>query len=337
MTRSRLLIAALASVSAVALAGGAGATARGSAEPLSAAPAAKVAAVAAAEPCKDGQPPVASLAPGDITTDPNSMTDSPTWDNIRTSRKLTVGTSGDVLLWGARNPTNGRLEGYDIDLLNEIAKRLGVEVVDYKVINYGQRLTKLADKSVDLVAHTMTINCARWQGSDGQPNAINFSTEYYPAGQKVLVRSDSGAKSIKEVKGKICVPAASTNVAHAQDAGVAAANLVQPPVIGDCLVKFQEGEVVAVTGDDTVLAGFSAQDPYAKVIGDAFSSEPYGLGISAEDPQFTRFVNAVLEDLRSDGTLRRLYNKWMADAVTGGVPAIPPAVYGREIPALGRT
>jgi polar amino acid transport system substrate-binding protein len=330
--RSLLLTAALAS--ALALTGCAGPAATGSkAESLSAVPIAAKAAVKPAADCKDGRPPVASLAPGDITTDPSSMTNSPTLDRIKKSGHLTVGTSGDVLLWGARNPTTGQLEGYDIDLLKQIAKRLNVPI-SYKVITYAQRLTALESESVDLVAHTMTINCARWAGTKPQPNAINFSSEYYTAGQKVLVRSDSAVDRIQELKGKkVCVPQASTNATQIEGMGL---DVVELPVIGDCLVKFQEGEVVAITGDDTVLAGFAAQDAYAKVVGAAFSSEPYGLGINKDDPQFTRFVNAVLEELRQEGTLQSLYTTWMADAVGGARPAIPQPQYGRSVSALGR-
>ena len=50
--------------------------------------------------------------------------------------------------------------------------------------------------------------------------------------------------------------------------------------ISDCMVLFQQGTVDSVTGDDTVLAGFVAQDPYAKVVGAPITSEPYGLGIA---------------------------------------------------------
>ena len=43
---------------------------------------------------------------------------------------------------------------------------------------------------------------------------------------------------------------------------------------------FQNGEVDAITGDDTVLAGLAAQDPYAVVPDQkAFTAEPYGLGV----------------------------------------------------------
>jgi polar amino acid transport system substrate-binding protein len=50
------------------------------------------------------------------------------------------------------------------------------------------------------------------------------------------------------------------------------------------LVLFQEGKVAAITGDDTVLAGLAAQDPYAVVPDQrAFTAEPYGLGFNEKD------------------------------------------------------
>ena len=65
---------------------------------------------------------------------------------------------------------------------------------------------------------------------------------------------------------------------------------------------FQQGKVDAITGDDTILAGFAAQDPYAKVVGDAFSDEPYGIGVAADQVDMVRFVNGVLDQAKADGT-----------------------------------
>ena len=57
-----------------------------------------------------------------------------------------------------------------------------------------------------------------------------------------------------------------------------------------CLVLFQQGEVAAITGDDTVLAGLAAQDPYAVVPDQrAFTAEPYGLGITGEERRLRPF------------------------------------------------
>ena len=314
--------------------------------PVAAVPAlAPRAASVASTTCKDGANQVASIDPrtDNITAESSSVKPgaSDTMDNIRKNGHLTVGTSGDVRLWGATIPATGTLEGYDIDLLNDIADAAGVPgKIVYRVINYGQRLTELQAKSVDVVAHTMTINCDRWQGTGTAPNPINFSTEYYRAGQKLLVRKDQATviKTVQDLvthKLTVCVPADSTN--YEQIKGVAGLTIDPEAVVGDCLVKFQEGEVQAITGDDTVLAGFAAQDPYAKVVvGKAFTEEPYGLGINQSDPVFTEFVNAVLQKMRDDGSLRALYVKWMLPAVGGSVPAIPQAVYGRNPARLGR-
>lgn len=335
----RLPVAAAvtATVAALLLAGCAATPAStGSSGVTDADPAAAVASSASTEieNCEDGRPAVASLASGSITTDPDSWPADSTMAKIRKSGKLVVGTSGDVLLWGARNPQTSQLEGYDIDLSKQIAAAIGDNVkVEYKVINYAQRLPSLIDGDVQLVAHTMTINCDRWFGSDDDPDTyINFSTEYYRAGQKVLVRSDSDATGIDDLAdARVCVGAGSTNLDNIQDT---VADPVVVDDLGECLVKFQEGEVDAITGDDTVLAGFAAQDPYAEVVGDAFSVEPYGLGIAPDDQVFTRFVNAVLEDLRADGTLDDLYEKYMAEQVDGSAPGVPAAVYGRDVDSL---
>ena len=97
------------------------------------------------------------------------------------------------------------------------------------------------------------------------------------------------------------------------------------PAFADCLVAFQQNEVDAISTDDTILAGLAAQDPYAKVVGPRFTDEPYGMAMSPEHPEFTRFVNAVLAKNRANGTWTATYDKWLGDF--GPAPAPPPAEY----------
>jgi polar amino acid transport system substrate-binding protein len=97
-----------------------------------------------------------------------------------------------------------------------------------------------------------------------------------------------------------------------------------------CLVLFQEGKVDAITGDDTILAGLAAQDPYAQVVNtSAFTAEPYGLGVSKKHPEFVQFVNGVLAQMRTDGEWTKAYDTWLKAAL-GPAPAAPAAVYGRQ-------
>jgi polar amino acid transport system substrate-binding protein len=97
-----------------------------------------------------------------------------------------------------------------------------------------------------------------------------------------------------------------------------------------CLVLFQQGEVAAITGDDTVLAGLAAQDPYAEVPRQtAFTAEPYGIGVNSKNVDLVRFVNARLAQMRSNGEWTAIYNRWLA-APLGPAPTPPRAVYGRD-------
>ena len=90
---------------------------------------------------------------------------------------------------------------------------------------------------------------------------------------------------------------------------------------------FQQGKVEAITGDDTILAGFVAQDPYAKVVGEPFSAEPYGIGVAADQVDLVRFVNGVLDQAKADGSWAASYERWLGDL--GPAPVPPTSVYGR--------
>ncbi|MBS4751473.1 glutamate ABC transporter substrate-binding protein [Nocardioides sp. zg-ZUI104] len=237
--------------------------------------------------------------------------------------RLVVGVSGDTYQLGFTDPADSRLKGFDIDVAREVADALGVSL-QLRVISAGERIGLLESGEIDMVARNMTMNCARWQ-------EVSFSTVYYNATQKVLVRSDAatsyaGPQSLAGKK--VCAPAGTTSIANIAD--------IEPevkPVPANnhtgCLIKFQRGEVDAITGDDTVLAGLVAQDPYAVVPEQKkLTDEPYGLAVARENRALAAFINNVLDRMRGDGTWRRLYGTWLKPYLK--VDAAPPKpVYGR--------
>ncbi|MEO6124879.1 MAG: glutamate ABC transporter substrate-binding protein [Ilumatobacteraceae bacterium] len=276
----------------------------------------------ALDPTRSYEPTQPLPAPGDMPV-------GSTMANIKDRGRLVVAVSGDTLQFGARDPITGGIEGFDIDILKEVNKAIfggDPPAIEYQVITYAQRLPKLESHEVDLVAHTMTINCNRWL-------RIGFSSEYFAAGQKILVKLASGINDIASLSaqnGRICVPGGSTNLEEIQrpKPQYAGLQITEKPDITDCLVAFQQGQVDAITGDDTVLVGFAAQDPYAVVVGDQFTSEPYGVGANKDEVDLIQFVNSVLENIRTNGRWAEIYTKW----VGGDVPEPPAAVYGRPLP-----
>jgi polar amino acid transport system substrate-binding protein len=340
MKRSRSILPAACTCTVLALSGCTGTPDRTTTPSATRAPSLSAPAPAAAT-CRDGRPDVASLAPESITTDPQSWGPDSTMTKIKARGHLIVGTSGDARLWGARNPVNGRIEGFDIDAAARVAKALGLKPADtvYKVLTIAQRVPALQAGTVDLVAERMTITCDRWQGATKTPKAyVNLSTAYYVSGARFLVRSDSNVTSLAGLKNRtVCGVAASTSL----DALVRAdtkneiTKLVEPEP-GRCLVRFQEGEAYAVVGDDTTLAGLASQDQYAEIVGERLNTSAVGFGLNPDAADFTQFVNLVLEQMRADGSLTDLYDKWMQPTVKEPAPTVPKAVYGRNISALQR-
>ncbi|WP_433718501.1 glutamate ABC transporter substrate-binding protein [Actinoplanes sp. CA-051413] len=315
--RVRVTLVAVAALSVLAAAGCAGDSSPLPGRPsASAAPAPTGPAAAVDKSCK----PRASLKPAGALPAPGQMPAGTYMAQIYKRGRLVLGTSQDTLLFSSRNPFTGKVEGFDVDMGRQIAQAIfgDPDKIQIKVIAYDKRVSSAVDGSVDIVADTMTANCARWKD-------VNFSTIYYDAGQKVLVSSASKAKSIKDLRGqKVCAAKGSTSYDNiAKDPAKPIA--VDRPGFGDCLVAFQQNEVDAISTDDTILVGLAAQDPYAKVVGPAFTEEPYGMAMSNDHPEFTRFVNAVLAKNRADGTWKATYERWLGDF--GAAPKPPVAEY----------
>jgi polar amino acid transport system substrate-binding protein len=188
--------------------------------------------------------------------------------------------------------------------------------VEFKAISDDQRIPQVRSGRVDIVAHTMTINCERLQ-------QVDFSTVYFNAGAQVLVLKNSRAKSLADLGGKkVCATAGSDSIGYIK---AAPSHPIPVPVTNftDCLVLLQQGDVAAISTDNNILAGLAAQDPWTKIVGRVFTAEPYGLAISKQHPDFVRFVNAVLQQMRTDGQWAADYRHWVGTSV----PAPPRARY----------
>ena len=279
-----------------------------------------------------------SYAPDGPLPNAGTMPGGSTMADIVARGTLRVGVSADTLLFGYRDPFTGSIDGFDVDMLTYVAQALfggtfdeARDRLEFRVITYSQRLPSLEKRDVDLVAHTMTVNCGRWQ-------RIAFSSEYFAAGQRVLVKVGSGFDGVEALvaaQATVCAPADSTNFEELSKPAYDGLELIVRPDVTDCLVAMQQGQADAASGDDTVLAGFAAQDPTTEVVGDQFTYEPYGIGVNAAQVDLVQFVNGVLEQVRSDGRWKASYEKWLVPTLTATaneIPAPPTAEYGRPEP-----
>ena len=143
--------------------------------------------------------------------------------------------------------------------------------VEYKVLTYAQRIPALLDGSVDIVADVMTVNCERW-AADLVLVAVLRRGPEDPRAHRLAGHRHLAAQRQADVRGDGLDQ-------HRQPEelprGRSSCRSTTSPTAWCCSSR---ATVDSVTGDDTVLAGFVAQDPYAKIVGAALTSEPYGLG-----------------------------------------------------------
>lgn len=258
--------------------------------------------------------PTASLRP----SGPPRVTPGSFMAEIRARGYLIAGVDPGTYHFGFFDPGNGQFEGFDIDMLHAIAEAIfgDPSKIKFKSITDAERISAVRSGSVDVVAHTMIITCARLRKAA-------FSTVYFDTGQRVLVPGNSPATSIADLGGqRVCATKGSislANVAVAPSRPVP----VAAPYWSDCLVLLQQDQVSAISTDAAILIGLRAQDPETKLIGPQFTNDPYGLAMSRKHPDFVRFVNAVLARMRADGRWAASYRRWIGSPA----PAPPKARY----------
>jgi polar amino acid transport system substrate-binding protein len=271
----------------------------------------------AAPPCGDV---TASLRPPAVVPTPGSMPSGSFMAQIERRGKLIAGVDQNTLLFAYFNPLHSQVEGFEIDILHEMAKAIfgNPNALELKAITTAERIQAVQSGSVDIVVDAMTITCTRRQ-------QVDFSSVYYDAKQRILVPSNSTAHRVEDLGGKpVCATIGSTSLQTLESR--------RPRPIAykakqrtDCLVALQQGLVDAITSDDSILLGFRAQDPNTQIVGPPFADEPYGMAISKAHPEFVRFVNGVLAQMRADGTWRAIYKKWLGKLAS--TPAPPAAHY----------
>ena len=235
--------------------------------------------------------------------------------------KLIAGIDTNSYQWGFRNPTDGSLQGFDIDLVHALAKSIlgDPDAVEFLAVPTANRVLALQKGQVDVVVRTMTITCARLQ-------QVSFSVPYFNAGQEVVAPKSSTVTGFNAtLKGKkVCAATGSTAEDMLKDPAHGAAHLGATvfPVANqlDCLVQMQLGNVDATITDNALGAGQVAQDPTIHLVGGPLDQEVYGVAMKLGANDLVRRVNYVLQGYFTSQWSAE-YQHWLT--ALGSTPAPP--------------
>ena len=209
---------------------------------------------------------------------------------------ITVGTKFDQPGFGLLG-LEDTPEGFDVEVAKIIAGALGIAEGDIKWTEAPSEVREqvIEDGDVDFVAATYTIN-------DERKERITFAGPYYVAGQQLMVASDNdtitGPDDIKSnPDSKVCSVTGSTPSEGIKEYLASEDQLVLFDVYDKCADALRTGQVDVVTTDNVILLGFvSESDGEFKLVGDQFTEEPYGIGITKGDVEFCEFINKTLQD-----------------------------------------
>lgn len=202
------------------------------------------------------------------------------------------------------------IEGFDIDLMNEICKRANCKAT-FITTGWDGIFVALAQGQFDAVASGVTITEERMK-------TLDFSEPYLRYGQVVLVRIDETAVTgVDSLTGKkVAVQTGTTNDEKAS-------SLQKEGKVGD--VRRYETFALAVTAlinkdVDAVIIDSYAADGFMgvnegklKKVGEPFTSEALGIVVKKGDTVLKQAFDAALAQIKADGTLDRLYQLWFVE------------------------
>ena len=207
---------------------------------------------------------------------------------------------------------DGEYTGFDLELAQEVAKRLGLE---YKA-------QPIAWDSKDMELESGNIDCI-WNGFTMTGREDDYTwTEPYMANQQVfVVANDSDINSQADLAGKIVeVQADSSAEAALKEAPQLTATfkeLLTAANYNTAFMDLEQGAVDAIAMD-VIVAGYQIQQRNAdfKILDDSLSEEEYGVGFKKGNTELRDKVQSTLEEMAEDGTLQEVSEKWFSKDVT---------------------
>jgi polar amino acid transport system substrate-binding protein len=196
-------------------------------------------------------------------------------------------------------------EGFDVDIVNEIAKRIDLEPKFVKT-PFDPIFRNLAQGRFDMVASATTITPER-------ERTVAFSDPYFPADQSLLVKRGSDIKTVDDLAGKtVGAQIGTTGANYAKDK--TEAKTVRTYDLNDDAYKaLQAGQVDAAITDFPVAKYAERAKKDLVVVQTIETGEEYGLGFAKESTALRERVNKALQDMKDDDTYTEIYRKWFEE------------------------
>jgi len=199
---------------------------------------------------------------------------------------------------------NGDVEGFDVDVAAEIAKRMG-KTLEYKTTAWDGIIEGLRARRYDGILGSMGI-------TEEREKVVDFSDPYYYSGPQLIVRKDSGINDPSELSADNTIGLV-TGTTFEKDANALGVKVKLYEDDNQTLMELLNGRVDGVLTDRIVglnAIGKLKEGDKLTLVGSVLRTEKMGIAFQADDDELREKVNTILAEMRADGTLKRISEKW---------------------------
>jgi ABC-type amino acid transport substrate-binding protein len=193
-------------------------------------------------------------------------------------------------------------KGFDVDIVNEIGKRLELDVKFVKT-PFDPIFRNLAQGRFDMVASAATITPER-------EGTVAFSVPYFNADQSLMVKKGSDIKTVEDLAGKIVGAQLGTTGADYAKDKTDAETVRTYDLIDDAFKALETDQVEAVINDFPVSKYAEQSKPNLQVVQTIPTGEEYGLAFAKKSTELRKAVKDALDEMKGDGTYAEIYKKW---------------------------
>jgi ABC-type amino acid transport substrate-binding protein len=208
---------------------------------------------------------------------------------------------------------DGKLVGFDIDLANQLAERIGVRAefvrADWVWNNLAARLD---DHEYDALISSITATDERQKSAD--------FVEYLRLTLVFVCRKGVTVKTPKDLAGKTIVVQAGTTahrfLEQLKNSGVAVKDCIVVPSAADPFVVLDDGKADVTLAHEPVGRYYARQNSLLAVtgsVGHSMDPDPVGLAFAKSDKELQAEITKALRALRQDGTFKKLLEKWFGE------------------------
>jgi glutamine transport system substrate-binding protein len=235
-------------------------------------------------------------------------------DNAKkdTSTAQTIKVAADTTFPPFESEKDGKVQGFDIDMINAIAKKENLKV-DLSTMQFTGLIPALQAKSVDVAVAGITIKKSRLA-------AVDFSNAYYKSGISVLTKKSNSAKSLDDLKSKLVATKKGTSsVDLLKSKGIPEQNIKQYDNINDAYSALASGGADAVVFDTPVNQDYANTHKDVHSIQSIPTGEYYGIAVVKSNPDLLKKINDGLKAIKDDGQYTKLFDKYFGGDKSGVV------------------